>query len=134
MTTPSKWTKRIAAGAAIGALAIPAAAVIPAMAQDSPTPTTTTTAPGAPGATSAVTSRQQRRAARRAALEADVARRLGVSTESLDQAVTAARLDRLTTRLDAAVARGRLSREQADQILAAAKAGRFPGAGRLSGN
>lgn len=64
---------------------------------------------------------------RRDALVAEIAAKAGISTETLQNAINEVRLGHLTTRLQKAVAKGRITQAQADELIAKAKAGNWPG-------
>ena len=138
-------SKKTAALAAIGALAVPVGwAIAPASAQPAPaaqndtgqndTDTSNDGAAPAAGVTTTeagdtgtstddpATRRAERRAARRAERQKLVAEKLGVTPEQLRDA----RLGVLEDKLAERVASGRITQERADEILQAAKDGTLP--------
>lgn len=132
----SKISKKTAALAMMGALAVPVGYAIAPASAESPAPSTTTqldidqSADDAAATTSSDTispaapaagpeARAARRSARRTERQKLVADKLGVTPEQLRQA----RLDVLKDQLDARVASGRITQARADEILDAAKSG-----------
>lgn len=119
--------KKLASGALAAGLLVPTTfAVASAQSSDPITTAPAATQPVAPGAPS-----KADRQARRDSLVAEVAAKAGISTEKLQTAINEVRLEHLTTRLNKAVSNGRITQTKADEIIANAKNGEWPGRGGL---
>ena len=117
--------KKLASGALAAGLLVPATfAVASAQSSDPSTTAPSTSQPVAPAAGAPSAADRQ---ARRESLVAEVAAKAGISTEKLQTAINEVRLEHLTTRLNKAVSNGRITQAQADEIIAKAKNGEWPG-------
>ena len=114
--------KQLASGVLAAGLIVPATFAVASADNGPSTSTAPTTAQPADPTTRAATGQ-----ANRQALVAEVAAKAGISTETLQNAINAVRLEHLTTRLQKAVTNGRITQAQADEIIAKAKAGEWPG-------